>query len=135
MNEADLKRDLVRTLLLEGGWARRIEDKFAVGTLDMLLVTRSHVLYADAKMLNNIVTLPASKVQANAIQRFNEVGNPKAKALLIGYRDKHLGFGLPGERWDAKYTVKWPLEEGLSLTVILDTAVIFCFSPLLKERI
>ena len=127
MNEADLKRTIVRTLLLEGGWGRRIEDKFAIGTLDMLLMTPRNVIYAEAKLLKGIVTLPASVAQREAIRRFNAVHNHYAKALVIGYRDKHIGFGLPGERWDAKYTVQWPIEDGLSLTSVLDTAVEQCF--------
>ena len=134
MTEADLKRAIVRQLLLEGGWGRRIEDKFAIGTLDMLLMTERNVIYAEAKLLKGMVSLPASVAQREAIQRFNNVGNPRARALVIGYRDGHIGFGLPGTRWDAKYICVWPRpSDGFTLTECLDEAVRLCFTPLSKE--
>jgi hypothetical protein len=135
MLEADLKRDLVRTLLKEGGYARRLEDKFAVGTLDLLLMTERYTIYAEAKILKDIVTLPARVAQRAEIERFNKVGNPRAKALVIGYRDEHIGFGLPGTRWDARYTTHWPPLNGypFTLAATLDTAVEQVFGPMIRE--
>ena len=124
MTESNLKRDIVSQILREGGWARRLEDKYAIGTLDMLLMTEQHTIYAEAKLLKGIVTLPATVAQREQIRRFNAVGNPRAKALVIGYRDGHIGFGLPGTRWD-RYTVRWPIakEDDHTLTAVLDEAV------------
>jgi hypothetical protein len=133
MLEADLKRDLVRTLLKEGGYGRRLEDKYAVGTLDLLLMTERYTIYAEAKMLKGIATLPARVAQRAEIERFNAVGNPRAKALVIGYRDGHLGFGLPGKRWDAKFTCRWPAVFTVTLTGCLDTAVEEVFGPMIRE--
>ena len=134
MQEADLKRELVRTLLKEGSYGRRLEDKFAVGTLDLLLLTERYTIYAEAKILRDIVSLPATVTQRAEIERFNKVGNPRAKALVIGYRDGHLGFGLPGKRWDAKYTCLWPRPiTEYTLTLCLDIAVEEIFGPMILE--
>lgn len=130
-SEADFKRAIVRQLLLEGGFARRIEDKFAVGSLDMLLVTKRHVIYAEAKLLKGIAALPASVAQRHQIELMNRVGNTTSRALIIGLKDKTVGFGLPGQRWDAHYTMPWPLLGTGSLTEHLDFAVdeIFAKEP------
>ena len=135
MTEAHLKRDLVRQLLKEGSYARRLEDKFAVGTLDLLILTERYTIYAEAKLLKDIVTLPATVMQRAEIERFNKVGNPRAKALVIGYRDGHLGFGLPGTRWDARYIMAWPGAGPytFTLTACLDTAVEQVFGPMIRE--
>jgi hypothetical protein len=108
MLESDLKREMVRTLLKEGSFARRIEDKWAIGTLDLLIVTKHLTLYADVKMMKDIVTLPATKKQCDQICLLNNVGNPRARACIIGYRDGRMGLGLPGERWDAHQAFPWP---------------------------
>ncbi len=123
MNEADLKRDLVATLLKEGGYGRRLEDKYAVGTLDLLLMTEQYVIYAEVKMLKGIVALPARVAQRKEIGLFNKVGNPGGYALVIGYKDGHLGFGLPGQRYDEHYVIPWPLVGPRSLWHHLDGAV------------
>ena len=108
MTEADLKRDLVRQLLKEGDFARRLEDKFAIGTLDLLLVTQLYTIYAEAKLLKDIVALPATAKQRDQIKLFNDVGNMRACALVLGYRDKSIGFGLPGQHWTKHYVMPWP---------------------------
>jgi hypothetical protein len=118
-NESDLKRDLVATILKEGGYGRRLEDRYAVGTLDLLLMTRRNVVYAEVKMLKG-VALPARVAQRKEIVRFNAVENPRAHALVIGYRDGMLGFGLPGTHWQERYFMRWPHDK---LMLFLDTAV------------
>ena len=105
-----------------------------MGTLDLLLLTERYTIYAEAKILRDIVTLPASVAQRAEIERFNRVGNPSAKALVIGYRDGHLGFGLPGKRWDAKFTTRWPIAfVDFTLTARLDAAVEEVFGPMIRE--
>jgi len=106
--EADFKRAIVRQLLFEGGFGRRIEDKFAVGSLDMLLITPKYAIYAEAKLLKGIATLPASVAQRHQIRLVNEVSNPYCHALVMGLKDKEVGFGLPGERWNEHYRMGWP---------------------------
>ena|SRR5215204_712175 len=123
MTEAILKRELVRQLLREGGFARRLEDKYAIGTLDLLLLTHRHLIYAEAKLLNDIAAMPATVKQRDQIKIFNEVGNRHARALVLGLKDKAIGFNLPGRKWDEHYTMPWPLVGTRSLTEHLDNAV------------
>jgi hypothetical protein len=122
MTEAEFKRDIVRQLTREGGYARRLEDRYAVGTLDLLLLTPKYLIYAEAKLLKGIA-LPARVAQREQIQIFNNVRNEHAYALVVGLKDKSVGFGLPGERWDEHYTMLWPIVGPYSLTQHLDMAV------------
>jgi hypothetical protein len=120
--EAEFKRDLVHQLLKEGGYARRLEDRYAVGTLDLLLLTKRFLIYAEAKLIKGIA-LPARVAQREQIKLFNEVGNPHARAIIIGLKDGMMCFGLPGERYDAHYVTPWPVYHPRSLTHHLDNAV------------
>ena len=63
-------------------------------------------------MLKGVV-LPARVAQRQEIKRFNVVGNPCAHALVIGYRDGKIGFGLPGTHWQEKYVIPWSGNGGL----------------------
>jgi hypothetical protein len=128
MTEADFKRAIVRQLLNEGGFGRRIEDKFAVGSLDMLLVTPLNTIYAEAKLLKGIAALPASVAQRHQIELVNRVRNPTCCALVIGLKDGMMCFGLPGERYDAHYVTPWPLVGQRPLTYHLNEAVAEIFA-------
>jgi hypothetical protein len=128
MTEADFKRAIVRQLLNEGGFARRIEDKFAVGSLDMLLITPMHTIYAEAKLLKGIAALPASVAQRHQINLVNSVRNPTCCALVIGLKDGMMCFGMPGERYDAHYQTPWPMVGPRSLMHHLDRAVEVMFT-------
>jgi hypothetical protein len=123
MTEAEFKRDLVRQLLKEGGFARRLEDRYAVGTLDLLLLTKRYLIYAEAKLIKGLAGLPARVAQREQIQIFNDVGNPHARAIVIALKDGMMCFGLPGERYDAHYVTPWPVYHPRSLTYHLDNAV------------
>ncbi len=108
-------------MLKEGCFARRIEDKYAIGTLDMLIVTPMHVIYAEAKKLTDGQRLRTSVIQEDQIIRFNAVNNPHARAIVVAYKDGFLGFGLPGDRWGQHYMCEWPqrkLAEHFDLAVL-----------------
>jgi hypothetical protein len=122
-SESVWKRAMVRQLLREGSFARRIEDKYAVGSLDMLVVTPLYTIYTEAKLLNNIAALPASVAQRHQIELVNRVGNAFSRALVVGLRDGWMGFGLPGQRWDEHYTALWPTTIDNRLTDIFHVAV------------
>ncbi len=110
------------TILKEGGYGRRLEDRYAVGTLDLLLMTKTNVIYAEVKMLKG-VALPARVAQRKEIDRFNAVKHPYAHALVIGYRDGKIGFGLPGAHWGERYFMSWPPNGAFFLSMHLDSAV------------
>jgi hypothetical protein len=107
VNEAAVKREIVRVLIKEGAFARRLEDRYAIGTLDMILTTHRYMIYAEAKTIHGL-KLMATIAQEAQIEKFNAVGNPYAKAIVVGYKDGQLGFGLPGDRWDKHHTCPWP---------------------------
>jgi len=121
--ESEFKRDLVHQLLKEGGFARRLEDKYAIGTLDLLLMTKRFVIYAEAKLIKGLIALPARVSQREQIRLFNDVGNPRARAIVIGLKDRSVGFGLPGQPYDEHCVMPWPLLANQTLTMHLDTAV------------
>ena len=121
--ETEFKRDLVHQLLKEGGFARRLEDRYAVGTLDLLLLTPKYLIYAEAKLIKGLIALPARVAQREQIRLFNEVGNRHARAIVLGLKDGMMCFGLPGERYDAYYVTPWPIVGPRSLTYHLDEAV------------
>ena len=123
MSESTWKRAMVRQLLREGSFARRIEDKYAVGSLDMLIVTPRYTIYAEAKLLNDIAALPASVAQRHQVELVNKVGNPACRALVVGLKSGWMGFGLPGQRWNEHCVALWPTRTDRRLTDIFDEAV------------
>ena len=128
MSEAEWKLAMVKQLLREGSFARRIEDKYAVGSLDMLIVTKLFTIYAEAKLLKDIAALPASVAQRHQIQLVNNIRNPFCKALIVGLKKGEMGFGLPGEPWNKHYTAPWPAKD-MPLTEIFNSAVAAIWGP------
>jgi hypothetical protein len=122
-SESVWKRAMVRQLLREGSFARRIEDKYAVGSLDMLIVTPRYTIYAEAKLLKDIAALPASVAQRHQLELVNKVNNPSCRALVVGLKDGWMGFGLPGSAGTIDHTALWPTTTDYRLTDIFDTAV------------
>lgn len=119
--ESELKRDMVRQFLREGGWARRIEDKYAVGTPDCLFIGPHVAVFAEVKIMRDVRALPASVAQRVQIERINGAGNSHFRAVVIGYRDGKLGFGKPGTVWDERFSCPWPnkqLIECMTLAVL-----------------
>ena len=52
MNEADRKRDLVKAIKAFGGHARRIEDSWAVGVLDLIIkLPGVPLIFAEGKII------------------------------------------------------------------------------------
>jgi len=124
MLEATLKREIVRVLLKEGCFARRLEDKYAIGTLDMLITTHRYMIYAEAKRVIGTKLLATIK-QEEQINRFNAVNNPYAKALVVGYKEGHIGFGLPGDLWKKYHACPWPTRRSLAEQFDLAIQAIF----------
>ena len=106
--ESELKRDMVKQFMREGGWAKRIEDKYAVGTPDCLFIGPFVALFGEVKILRGLRALPASVAQREQLRRINNVGNSHFHGLVIGYRDGKLGFGHAGIAWDARFSCPWP---------------------------
>lgn len=51
-NEADIKRDMVAKMKDEGGYARRLEDQYAVGLPDMVMIPKGGpVFFVEVKII------------------------------------------------------------------------------------
>lgn len=96
-NEADYKRWMVKQVQERGGYARRIEDQFAVGTLDLVLIpVGAPVFFVEVKMVTGNRFKPSLRqfVEMQRIensQRFID-GLHYAHAILIGCKEGQLYF-------------------------------------------
>ena len=82
LKESDHKRRLVSEITLLGGYARRIEDRFAVGALDMIIKPPRHsMLFAEGKVIGGNVFEPTLR-QFEEGKRIIAAG---VSALLIGW--------------------------------------------------
>ena len=84
-SESDVKRDIVNVIRFEGGYARRIEDKFSVGMPDMILIPmRCPVIWAEVKIITGITFGPSPRqlVELRKLQR-----PPHSYSVVIGYKD------------------------------------------------
>jgi hypothetical protein len=63
LNESDRKRALVADVnALRGGWARRVEDRFAVGVLDLILkLPFKPILFAEGKIIDGFKFGPTER--------------------------------------------------------------------------
>lgn len=84
MNESDYKRRLVKAVnALPGGWARRVEDRYAVNVLDMIIKLPGHmVVFAEGKIITGNVFGP-SPGQFEEGRRLLSAG---LLPLLIGWK-------------------------------------------------
>jgi hypothetical protein len=87
MNEADRKLNLVKGVKALGGYARRLEDKYALGLLDLVIKLPGHnVVMAEGKLIDGHKFAPTP--------RQYEEGASWLRAgvvvLLIGWHDKEM---------------------------------------------
>jgi hypothetical protein len=85
MNEAECKRKLVAEVkALRGGWARRVEDRFAVGILDLILkLPELPILFAEGKMIDGYKFKPTARQFVEG-KRIAAAG---LAVVLIGWKD------------------------------------------------
>jgi hypothetical protein len=87
MNEADVKREMVKSMREKGGYARRIEDKFAVGTYDLILIPFGlPVFMTEVKMIRGAMFGPTLRQQVE-LERIRYVGHPSGHVipLMVGW--------------------------------------------------
>ena len=84
MNEADHKRRLVAEVnALRGGYARRVEDRFAVGVLDLIIkLPGLPIIFAEGKVVDGNLFGPTER-QFIEGERIMAAG---MTALLLGWR-------------------------------------------------
>lgn len=88
MNEARRKANLVIAInALSGGYARRWEDKWAVGLLDLVMKLPGHPLvWGEGKIVEGLVFAPTPR-QYEEGRRIIAAGMP---AILIGWKNKTM---------------------------------------------
>ena len=97
MNEAGVKRTIARSMHDGGGYARRIEDQYAVGTYDMILIPFGlPVFMAEVKMIKNEAFGPTPR-QLIELHRIGGVAanNGHVIPVVIGYKDGNYYFHKP----------------------------------------
>lgn len=88
MLESDLKRALVRSIRAQDGVGHRVEDKYAVGWPDLIMIPApGPVFFVEAKILKGL-KLKVTELQEH---RLNDLRRPPANgvyfchAVVIGY--------------------------------------------------
>lgn len=86
MNEADVKRAMVKRMFAEKGYARRIEDQFSVGFPDLITIPRNGpTLFLEIKIIRGL-SFGVTERQLIEIQRINDARRELC-AFMVGYKD------------------------------------------------
>jgi len=99
VNEADVKRKMVKSVQKHGGYARRFEDQFAVGILDTIFIPRGlPVFMAEVKMIRGSTFGPTPR-QYVELMRVKGVAYSGGHIIpvMIGYKDGNYYFHEPAE--------------------------------------
>ena len=98
-NESDHKRALVAEIKsLRGGWARRVEDRFAVGVLDLILkLPDEPIIFAEGKMIDGNLFAPTQRqwIEGEKIQAAGLM------VLLLGWKGSQMSVSpwVPQADW------------------------------------
>lgn len=93
MLESDFKDQIVREIRKEGGYARRIEDRFSVGQPDMFLVPKlCPAIWVEAKIIrgNFLIPRPRQFIELQRIYR-----PPHCITYMIGWKDDLMYIAPP----------------------------------------
>ena len=86
-NEADRKRELVKAVRAIGGHARRIEDSWAVGVLDLIIkLPGVPLVFAEGKIIKGNLFGPTPAQFAEG-EKWIKAG---VDAVLIGWQEKWM---------------------------------------------
>jgi hypothetical protein len=97
MNEADVKRNMVKSMKECGGYGRRIEDQYGVGIFDVILIPFGlPVFMTEVKMIRYPTFGPTLR-QHVELERIRNVGHGSGHVipLMIGYLEGVYYFHEP----------------------------------------
>jgi hypothetical protein len=97
MNESRIKRVMIKSMLEGGGYGRRIEDQYAVGIYDTILIPLGlPVFMAEVKMARNGHFGPSPR-QMIELQRIHDVAGNGGHVIpvVIGWHDDVYYFHEP----------------------------------------
>jgi hypothetical protein len=104
MTEAEIKRRIVKNMQANGGYGRRLEDQYTVGTYDMILIPLGlPVFMAEVKMLKDNVFGPTAR-QLIELNRIADVSANIGHVIpvMIGWKDGVFYFHKPQSRINCK---------------------------------
>lgn len=88
-SESDVKRAMIESMKLSGGYGRRIEDQYAVGVFDTLLIPKGLPCFmAEVKVIRGTTFGPTDR-QWIELMRVKEAdaGNGHSIPILIGWKE------------------------------------------------
>lgn len=87
MREAQIKAVVVKEIQRGGGYARRIEDQYGVGILDLVLVPKGMpVFMVEAKIARGAKFAPSPR-QYVELARIESAASPHLFGMLMGWKD------------------------------------------------
>jgi hypothetical protein len=104
MNESDVKLAMSKSMKAAGAYARRLEDSYAVGIFDMLLIPRGlPVFAAEVKMVKSNIFGPSPRQQIE-LARVEDVAGDQGHIIpvMIGYKDRTFYFHKPQTKINIK---------------------------------
>ena len=97
MTESAIKRKMIASIKEAGGYARRIEDQYAVGMVDTILIPRGlPVFMAEVKKIHGSAFGPTPR-QLEELRRIKEAdyGMGHVIPIMIGHKDDTYYFHAP----------------------------------------
>ena len=104
MSESEVKRRMVKSVQEKGGYARRIEDQYAVGTFDMIIIPLGlPVFTAEVKMVTGNVFGPTVR-QLLELERIRVAAFKSGHVIpvMIGFKDGNYYFHEPKQSIDCR---------------------------------
>lgn len=88
LSESDYKRKLVAEVnRMPGGYARRIEDRFAVGVLDLIVKLPDRpIVFAEGKLIKGFLFGPTERQYAEGV-RLDKAG---VRSVLLGWKQGQM---------------------------------------------
>jgi hypothetical protein len=109
MDEADLKRALVKSIRAQGGIGRRIEDKYTVGWPDLIMAPAgSPVFFAEAKLIKVGAKLTCTEIQRSRLDELWRPPHVYSCILGYGFRHERLYVGNFGDKLDDCLSIPRP---------------------------
>jgi hypothetical protein len=93
MRESEVKTGMVMSIKKEGGYARRLEDRYGLGIPDCIFVPKSCpvMFFAEVKIVSGFKFGPTPR-QYVELTRINEAKNPSVFGIMIGWKNKVIYF-------------------------------------------
>lgn len=114
--ESQLKTELVSQCKAMGWYARRIEDGYGVGILDIIIVPRDYVtIFVEAKVTDGLKFAPTERQYVEGIRVINAQGS--AVPILVGWRSEIMYIADWGREAFITRAFKQPVNYNYAQTI------------------